>query len=133
MHGLYLGLDVAKDKVDVHARPSGERVTVANEEAGLRELVAWAHERAPALIVLEATGGYEVVVAATLASAGLPVTVVNPRQIRDFARATGSWPKRMPWMPPSWRTSPRPCSRRSGRSPRPLPRRSARWSRGAGN
>jgi transposase len=93
MHGLFLGLDVAKDKVDGHARPSGERVTVANEEAGLRELVAWAHERAPALIVLEATGGYEVVVAATLVSAGLPVAVVNPRQIRDYARAIGQLAK----------------------------------------
>jgi transposase len=93
MHGLFLGVDVAKDKVDVHVRPSGERLTVGTDETGLGELVTWVRERAPALVVLEATGGYEVVVAATLGSAGLPVAVVNPRQIRDFARATGQLAK----------------------------------------
>lgn len=93
MHGYFVGIDVAKDKLDVHVRPSGESWTVGNEAAGLRELGAQLQERAPALIVLEATGGYEVVVAATLASGGLPVAVVNPRQIRDFARATGQLAK----------------------------------------
>jgi transposase len=93
MHGLFVGIDVAKDKVDVHVRPGGERCTVATNEVGLGELLTWVHARSPSLIVLEATGGYEVVVAATLGSAGLPVAVVNPRQIRDFARATGQLAK----------------------------------------
>lgn len=89
MHEHFVGIDVAKDKVDVHVHPSGERCTVATDEGGLRTLLTWVQAHAPALIVLEATGGYEVVVAATLGSAGWPVVVVNPRQIRDFARATG--------------------------------------------
>lgn len=93
MHGLFVGIDVAKDKLDVHERPTGEGVRVANDEAGLRELVKRYHGQPPVLIVLEATGGYEVPVAATLASAGLAVVVVNPRQIRDFARATGQLAK----------------------------------------
>lgn len=93
MHGLFVGIDVAKDTLEVHERPAGDGVRVANDEGGLRELVARWTARAPALIVLEATGGYEVVVAATLTSAGLPVAVVNPRQIRDFARATGQLAK----------------------------------------
>lgn len=93
MHELFVGIDVAKDKVDVHVRPSEERATFGTDEAGLRELVARVHAWAPTLIVLEATGGYEVVVAAALAGAGLPVAVVNPRQIRDFARATGQLAK----------------------------------------
>ena len=57
MHGLFVGIDVAKDKVDVHVRPSGERYTVSTDEGGLRELLTWVHARSPALIVLEATGG----------------------------------------------------------------------------
>lgn len=93
MHELFVGIDVAKDTLAVHERPSGEGVTVTNDEPGLRELVGRWAQRAPALIVREATGGYEVIVAATLTSAGLPVAVVNPRQVRDFARATGQLAK----------------------------------------
>lgn len=93
MHEVFVGIDVAKDTVEVHLRPSGEHFTVATDPAGLRELVGRLRERAPALIVLEATGGYEVLVAATVAEAGLPVAVVNPRQLRDFARATGQLAK----------------------------------------
>lgn len=93
MHGLFVGIDVAKETLEVHTRPSGEGGRVANDERGLRELIARWAAQAPTLIVLEATGGYEVVVAATLTSAGLPVAVVNPRQIRDFARATGQLAK----------------------------------------
>jgi len=93
MDGLFVGIDVAKDRLDVHVRPSGERFTLANEEAGQRELITRLQRLAPGLIVLEATGGYETTVTAGLASAGLPVVVVNPRQIRDFARATGKLAK----------------------------------------
>jgi len=93
MDQLFVGLDVAKDHLDLHVRPSGAAFVVSHDEAGLTELVAHLRAMGPWLIVLEATGGYEATVAATLASAGLPVAVVNPRQIRDFARATGTLAK----------------------------------------
>jgi transposase len=93
MHELFVGIDVSKDKLDVHVRPSGEYITLGTAPAGLHDLVERVQAWGPALIVLEATGGYEVVVAAALASAALPVAVVNPRQIRDFARATGQLAK----------------------------------------
>lgn len=89
MEPMFIGIDVAKDRLDVNIQPSGEIFDVARDEPGLAELVRRLQSRGVALIALEATGGYEVVVAATLAAAGLPVAVVNPRQIRDFARATG--------------------------------------------
>lgn len=93
MERHFVGIDVAKATLDVHVRPSDERFQRANDEAGIRELVTRLQGVAPTLIVLEATGGYEVAVAAALASAGLPLAVVNPRQIRDFARATGQLAK----------------------------------------
>lgn len=86
---VYVGIDVAKDRLDVHILPSNQCVTVGRHGAGLAELVGLLTAQAPTLIVLEATGGFEVTVAAALAGAGLPLSVINPRQIRDFARATG--------------------------------------------
>ena len=84
-----VGIDVAKDRLDVHLRPGGQAFAVGRDDAGLEALVERRAAVAPALVVLEATGGFEITVAARLASAGLPLVVVNPRQIRDFARATG--------------------------------------------
>lgn len=85
---MFIGIDVAKDHLDVHVRPTGEAFTVPRDDEGVDALAKrWAKDR-PTLIVLEATGGFETIVAAGLAAAGLPVAVVNPRQIRDFARAT---------------------------------------------
>jgi transposase len=89
MDHLFVGLDVAKAQLDVHVRPTGETFVLPHDEAGLVALVDRVRRLAPTLIALEATGGYEATVAAILASAGLPLAVVNPRQIRDFARATG--------------------------------------------
>jgi transposase len=86
---IYVGIDVSKDRLDVHLCPSNEAFAVTREENGLHDLVARLRKRKPELVVLEATGGYEVKVAASLAAAGLPLAVVNPRQIRDFARALG--------------------------------------------
>ena len=85
---MFVGIDVAKDRLDVHIRPSGEAFTVARDGEGIDELAERLRAAAPSLIVLEATGGFEAVVVAGLAAAGLPIVVVNPRQIRDFARAT---------------------------------------------
>jgi transposase len=85
----FVGIDVAKDQLDVHLRPSGESFTVARDGEALAGLVERLRGLAPALVVLEATGGYESVVASAIAAAAVPLAVVNPRQIRDFARATG--------------------------------------------
>ena len=89
MEQMFVGIDVAKDRLDVHVRPSGEAFSVARDGKGLDELVARLRKLDVALIVLEATGGFETTVAGALCAAGLPLAVVNPRQIRDFARATG--------------------------------------------
>ena len=89
----FVGIDVAKDRLDVHLRPSGESFTVARDGAALAALVERLQALAPKLAVMEATGGYETVVASALAAAHLPLAVVNPRQIRDFARATGKLAK----------------------------------------
>lgn len=85
----FVGIDVGKANLDIHVHPGGEAFRVTRDPAGLDDLLDRLRQVAPALIVLEATGGYERVVVAALAGASLPVVVVNPRQIRDFARATG--------------------------------------------
>jgi transposase len=92
-HAWFIGIDVAKDHLDVHIRPTAEAFRVSHDEAGFAILLARLRSVTPTLVVLEASGGYEVTVAALLASAGLPVAVVNPRQIRDYARALGQLAK----------------------------------------
>ena len=87
--GGFVGIDVAKAELEVVVRPSGARWTVTNNPVGLAQLQERLQASAPSLIVLEATGGYEVAVVAVLATAALPVVVLNARQVRDFARATG--------------------------------------------
>jgi transposase len=79
--------------VDAHVQPTGDRFAVGTDEAALATLVTRVSALSPTLVVLEATGGYEIPVTAALANAGLPVAVVNPRQIRDYARATGQLAK----------------------------------------
>ena len=90
---IWVGIDVSKDRLDVHLRPSDEAFAVARDGKGLDTLVERLRALDVALIVLEATGGFETTVAAALAGAGLPLAVVNPRQIRDFARALGKLAK----------------------------------------
>lgn len=87
--GAFVGIDVAKTALDVALRPSGAHWRCGNDEAGRAEVVARLRPVAPALIVCEATGGYERLLVAALALAGLPVAVVNPRQARRFAQSTG--------------------------------------------
>jgi transposase len=89
----FVGIDVAKARLDVHLRPSGKSFTVMRDGEGLVQLVDRLHRLAPRLVVMEATGGYETIVASAVAAAHLPLAVVNPRQIRDFARATGKLAK----------------------------------------
>jgi len=90
---MFVGVDVAKAELVVSIVPSAERFSVENDERGVRTLVERLRAVSPTLIVLEATGGYELLGVAALAAAGLPVVVVNPRQVRDFARATGQLAK----------------------------------------
>lgn len=90
---IFIGIDVSKARLDVAIRPSGESESVANDKTGIKALVKHLGEIQPALIVLEATGGVERQLTRALASAELPVVVVNPRQVRDFAKATGQLAK----------------------------------------
>ncbi len=86
---LCVGIDVSKARLDTAFRPDGRTFADANDPDGIAALVTRLVELQPALIVLEATGGYEMPLAAALPVAGLPVAVINPRQARDFAKATG--------------------------------------------
>ena len=85
----FIGIDVSKATLDIAALPDGETWTVTNDDAGLAELVPRLLRLTPTLVVLEATGGFETPAVSALAQAGLPVVVVNPRQVRDFAKALG--------------------------------------------
>ena len=96
MENIIAGIDVSKDRLDVAVRPGGEAFVVERNAAGLDVLVARLRELSPYLVALEATGGFETVVAATLAGAALPVVVVNPAQVRAFAKAIGQRAKTDP-------------------------------------
>ena len=96
MGSVIVGIDVSKDRLDIALRPSGEAFTVTRNAAGLEELVRRLNALAPQLVAMEATGGFEAVVAASLAAAKLPVVVVNPAQIRAFAKALGKRAKTDP-------------------------------------
>jgi transposase len=85
----FVGIDVAKGRVDVHVRPDGAAFACGTDPDGLADLVARLEPLRPKLVAMEASGGYEGVVAAALAAAGLPVAIVNPRQVRKFAGALG--------------------------------------------
>jgi transposase len=90
---VYVGIDVAKAYLDIAVRPTHAHWRAANTEDGIAGLTERLRTLQPALVVLEATGGYERTVTAALAVAGVPVAVVNPRQVRDFAKATGKLAK----------------------------------------
>lgn len=90
---VFVGIDVSKARLDVALRPAGTQFTVPYDDAGIAAVVGRLGPLAPVGIVLEATGGLEVLLSGALATAGLPVAVVNPRQVRDFARATGQLAK----------------------------------------
>ena len=89
----YIGIDVSKAQVDVAVRPTGQRWVVSYDGTGIEELVVQLVDQGAALVLLEASGGLELPLVAALAAAALPVVVVNPRQVRDFARATGTLAK----------------------------------------
>lgn len=89
----FVGIDVSKATLDVALRPSGERFSASNDEAGIRIVLDRLRPLTSALVVLEATGGFENATVAALATAGFQIVVANPRQIRNFARATGQLAK----------------------------------------
>jgi transposase len=89
METTAVGIDVSKSRLDVHVLPSGEAFAVARDGDGLAVLVEQLVALRPAIVAVEATGGFETVVAAALAGAGLPLVVVNPAQVRAFATALG--------------------------------------------
>jgi transposase len=96
MEAFYVGIDVSKERLDVHVRPSGEAFAVTRDGKGLEQLVARLRGLAPTLVAVEATGGFETIVAAALAGAQLPLVVVNPAQVRHFAQAIGKRAKTDP-------------------------------------
>src|SRR5918911_5543302 len=91
--GVFIGIDVAQATLEGAVRPTGKQWRVANDAAAIEGLVVRLRDLGPALIVLEATGGLELPLLAALGSAGLPVVAVNPRQVRDFAKALGKLAK----------------------------------------
>jgi transposase len=88
-----IGIDVAKDQLDIAVRPTGENWRVAHTADQFPALIARLQALAPERILLEATGGLEILLATQLVAASLPVVVINPRQVRDFAKATGQLAK----------------------------------------
>src|SRR5512135_706128 len=86
---IFVGIDVSRAALDVAVRPIGAAFRLSNDSAGLAALVDRLRPLSPALVVLEATGGYELPAVAALQAAGIPAAAVNPRQARDFAKATG--------------------------------------------
>lgn len=90
---IFIGIDVAKDFLDIAVRPTGEEWRVANDEVGITGLVKRLRALRPTLIVLEATARLHVAAVGALTEAGLPVQAVNPRQVRDFGKATGKLAK----------------------------------------
>jgi transposase len=96
MENIFVGIDVSKDRLDVAVRPSGEKFVVERNPAGLESLAVRLQALSPRVIALEATGGFETVVAAALSAAGLPIVVVNPAQVRAFAKALGQRAKTDP-------------------------------------
>jgi transposase len=96
MDAIVVGIDVSMNRLDVAVRPTGEVFAVVRDAEGLDALVARLKPLAPVAVAVEATGGYETVVAASLAAADLPVVVVNPAQVRSFAQALGKRAKSDP-------------------------------------
>jgi transposase len=96
METIYVGIDVSKDRLDVHVRPSGEAFAVTRDGKGLNELIERLRSLAPMLVAIEATGGFETIAAAAIAGAHLPLAVINPAQVRHFAQAVGKRAKTDP-------------------------------------
>ena len=86
---VYVGIDISKDHLDVCVLPGNQSLTFSNDAKGLDQLTERLIKEPLPLIVMEATGGYEALIASTLLTQGLPAAIVNPKRVRDFARALG--------------------------------------------
>jgi transposase len=84
---IFIGIDVSKERLDLFSRPGGDRRQFTNNAEGIASLVQYLRDSKPELITVEATGGYEMEAVVAIAASGLPIAVVNPRQVRDFAKA----------------------------------------------
>ena len=93
MENIYVGIDISKDSLDMAIHASSQQWQFPNDTAGITRLCRMLKELSPALIVFEATGGYEMPLYLSLDEAGLQVAPVNPRQVRDFAKSTGKLAK----------------------------------------
>jgi transposase len=96
MEAIFVGIDVSKDRLDVHVRPGGEAFVVPRDSKGLEELIDRLTRLVPQLIAIEATGGFETIAAAAIAGAALPLAIINPAQVRHFAQAVGKRAKTDP-------------------------------------
>ena len=127
----YVGIDVAKDRVDVAVRPDGDMWSVDYDERGISEPVSCLQTAEPAAVLLEATGGLEVPLVSALAAAALPVVVVNPRQVATSQRPRAGLPRPMRWMLRCLPTSSRRCGRPCAHCGMRTRRSSTRLRRGA--
>jgi len=89
----FIGIDISKEQLDVHVLPKAVHFTCKNDVSGIELLVSRLQEENPVVIIMEASGGHEITLAAELGAAGLPLAIVNPRQVRDFARGIGKLAK----------------------------------------
>lgn len=120
---VFVGIDVSQARLDIAVRP-GASYSITHDESAIATLVEQLRTLSPTLIVLEATGGMEISLTSALATAQLPVVVVNPRQVRDFAKASGHLAKTDALDAQTLPSLPRSCGRRRG--PCPM-RRRAPW------
>jgi len=86
---VYIGIDIAKASMDIAVHATGQGWNFPNDDRGIAKAVVCLQKLSPALVVMEATGGIELPLSAAIAAEGIPVVVANPRQVRDFAKATG--------------------------------------------
>ena len=129
---VFIGIDVSKAHLDVAVLSSGETWQEPNDEAGIAHLVGRVRALGPTLVVLEATGGLEMPAACALGLEDVPVAVVNPRQVRDFAKSLGLLAKTDSWTPRSLPSLPSGCAPHRG--PCPMSRRKSSplcWQGGA--
>ena len=88
-----IGIDISKNSFDVFVLETNKAVQMKNDSEGIGACIRLCHATQPELIVMEATGGYEILLASHLQAEGFPVAIINPRRIRDFARALGKMAK----------------------------------------
>src|SRR5215210_6536053 len=99
----FVGFDVSKASVDALSLPDGEYQRFENTDCGLQQCLAWVQGKRHCLCVVEASGGYETALAGVLAAAAVPIAVVNPKHVRDFARGMGIWLRAIASMLACWR------------------------------